>query len=235
MSSKSHLNPEVALLAVAERATRQVRDGDVLGLGSGSTVARFAKVLGERVKKDKLDVCVVPSSMQAWILARENGLEFLPDSAHCPNSIDIAVDGADQVATKTRSMIKGGGGQLLREKIVLASSRRTFILVQRAKVVERLSRSVPIEVVQFALETVQEKLKRDFDAKAVLRKLDKGYPYYTESGNVILDAEFRGEVKDPKSLEATVKGIPGVVEVGVFNCKVDKFFIGNQDGSVEAI
>ncbi len=223
------------MLAAAQRAARQVREGDVLGLGSGSAVAVFAKALAERVKKEKLEVFVVPSSMQAWILASENGLAFLPDSAHCPKSLDIGVDGADQIATRTRSMVKGGGGQLLREKIILSSSRRTFILVQKAKVVERLNRPVPVEVVQFALETVREKLKRNFGGRAILRKLEKGYPYYTESGNVILDTQFEGEVEDPKNLEALVKAIPGVVEMGVFNCKVDRFFIGNQDGSVEAL
>lgn len=223
------------MLAAAQRAAKQVREGDVLGLGSGSAVAVFAKALGERVKKEKLEVFVVPSSMQAWILAGDNGLALLPDSAHCPKSLDIAVDGADQVATRTRSMVKGGGGQLLREKIVLSSSRRAFILVQKTKVVERLNRPVPVEVVQFALETVREKLKRNFRGRAILRKLEKGYPYYTESGNVILDTKFEGEVEDPKNLEALVKAIPGVVEVGIFNCKIDKFFVGNQDGSVEAV
>ncbi len=223
------------MLTVAQRASRQVRDGDVLGLGSGSAVAIFARALGGRVKKEKLRVSIVPSSLQAWGLASENGLAFASDSAHCPKVLDIAVDGADQVASRTRSMIKGGGGQLLREKIILSASRRIFILVQRAKVVERLGGPVPIEVMQFAIETARERLKRNFGAKADLRKLGKGYPYYTESGNVILDAQFKEEVEDPRSLETLLKSIPGVVEVGVFNCRVDKFFVGNQDGSVEAV
>ncbi len=232
--SSSDSSLEKALIAVAQKAAKQVRDGEVLGLGSGSTVARFARALGDRIKKNNLNVLIVPSSMQAWMLARENKLKFHPDSAHCPKILDLAVDGADQIATKSRAMIKGGGGQLLREKIILSSSRRVFILVDSSKVVRKLSRSVPIEVVQFALESVQEKLEREFNSKPALRKLDKGYPYYTESGNVILDAQF-GEVDHPKELEVSVKELPGVVEVGIFNCKVDRFFIGNQDGSAETL
>jgi ribose 5-phosphate isomerase A len=232
--SSSVSNRERAIFGVAKKAARFIKDGDVLGLGSGSTVARFAKFLGERVREEELDVFVVPSSMQAWTLARQNELKLYQDSAHCPRTIDLAIDGADQISTKTRAMIKGGGGQLLKEKIILSSSKRNLILVDDSKLSNKLNRSVPIEVHQFALEPVKRMLKTNFESEPKLRVLDKGYPYFTESGNVIVDTDF-GEIDDPKTLEVSTKRMPGVIEVGIFNCKVDKFLVGNQRGFVEEL
>jgi ribose 5-phosphate isomerase A len=218
--------------AVAEK---HIKSGMVLGLGSGSAVKEFAKALGELVRKGNLkDVSIVPSSMQAWLLAKENLLPLIADSAHCPPSLDTTVDGADQISLHARSMIKGGGGALLREKIILSSSKHSFILVDSSKIAQNLNRGVPIEVVQFAAESVQEKLVKDLKAKVTLRKLDKGYPFFTESGNIIIDCQFRREIQEPVELEQGLKALPGVVEVGIFNCKVDKFYVGNQDGSFKS-
>ncbi len=223
------------ILAGKPVAENHVKNDMVLGLGSGSAVAKFAKALGESVRKGSLkDLAIVPSSMQAWLLARENCLPLFADSAHCPRTLDAAVDGADEIALASRSMIKGGGGALLREKIILSSAKHSYILVDSTKVVEMLNRSVPIEVVQFAVSTVQEKLKGEFKAETVLRKLDKGYPFFTESGNIVLDCKFGERIRDPLKLEQQLKSIPGVMEVGVFNCKIDKFYVGGQDGSLES-
>lgn len=218
---------------MAENAASYMSGSDVLGLGSGSTVAVFAKALGKRVKNESMQIKVVPSSMQSWLLAKENGLLIVEDSAHCPPSIDVAVDGADQISLSTRAMIKGGGGALLKEKVIIESAEKCLILADESKFVHQLSRSVPVESTQFSVLSVERKLVGGLGLMAELRKLDKGYPYYTESGNVILDCKFKGPIGDPVGLESKIKSIPGVVEVGIFNCKVDKFYKANHDGSFE--
>jgi ribose 5-phosphate isomerase A len=223
------------VLAAKAIAEDHIESGMVLGLGSGSAVAKFAKALGELIKNGKLkDLSIVPSSMQSWLLAKENSIPISKDSAHCPPALDATVDGADQISLKTRAMVKGGGGALLREKIILSSSSHSYILADSSKIVEKLNHSVPIEIVQFAAESVQEKLVRGFKAKPVLRKLDKGYPYFTESGNVILDSQFGHKVEDPLKLEQEIKALAGVIEVGIFNCKIDRFYVGNEDGSYDS-
>lgn len=206
----------------------------VLGLGSGSTVAYFARALGELNSKSQLNVKVVPSSMQAWLLARENQLVLHEDSARCPAHIDVAVDGADQIDAKSRAVIKGGGGALFREKIILSTAKKRFILGDEKKFVGILSRSVPVEVSQFAMSSVEGKIRADLNAEPTLRKLDKGYPFFTENGNVILDCLFSGGIEDPKTLEREIKMIPGVVEAGIFNIPIERFYKGNQDGSFES-
>jgi ribose 5-phosphate isomerase A len=232
MSNSSRL--EQAMEKAAEKVvSSHVKEGELLGLGSGSAVSKFAKVLGQAVRKERLKVSVVPSSMQAWLLAKENGLTLASDSSHFPESTDIAVDGADQVSIENRSMIKGGGGALLREKVILSSSKRSYILVDSTKVVSKLDKPVPVEVFQFAVESVSRKLRKDLNAESNLRKLEKGYPYFTESGNVILDCKFGPPISETRDLERSIKSVPGVVEAGLFNCAVERFYVGNQDGSVE--
>lgn len=218
-----------------EVVQKHIKSGMVLGLGSGSAVARFARALGEEIRAGNLEqISIVPSSMQAFLLARENSLPLCADTAHCPAYLDIAVDGADQVSFATRSMIKGGGGALLREKIILSSSKHSFILIDSSKVAQKLNRSVPVEVVQFAIDSAQEIIRKEHKAEIVLRKLEKGYPFYTESGNLILDCQFNEPIQDPVKVEKSLKGIPGVVEAGVFNCRVNRFYVGTEDGQVES-
>ncbi len=219
----------------AHAAENLLKNGDTLGLGSGSAVARFAKALGERVKKEALKISVIPSSMQSFLLASENGLEFSKDTAHCPETIDVAVDGADQISLPTRSMIKGGGGALLKEKIIIAASKKCYILGDDSKFVDALLRSVPVEVTQFSYLSTGSMIRRKYGAETVLRKLEKGYPYYTESGNVILDCQLKSAIADPKILEREIKSIPGVVECGIFNEKVEAFYRANRDGSFDSL
>ncbi len=226
---------EISFLKIAREISAQINRGDVLGLGSGSTVARFANVLGNRVSEESLKISVIPSSMQAWLLAQENRLSTEYDFAHCPAEIDLAVDGADQIGVANRSMIKGGGGALLREKIILSSAKKSYILGDWKKFVRKLDRSVPVEVIQFASFNLEQKIRKNFGAKAELRKLDKGYPFYTESGNIILDCQFSDPIEDPVRLEKELKLLPGVVEVGVFNSKIDRFYKAKDDESFEII
>ncbi len=224
------------VLAARAVVENHIRSQMVLGLGSGSAVAKFAEALGKAVTEGKLnDVIIVPSSMQAWLLAKRHSLS-LSDSAHCPSSLDVTVDGADQIALPSRAMIKGGGGALLREKILLSVSEQSYILADSSKVKEEsyLDRAVPVEVLPFALDSIRDHLKEEFEAEPVLRTLEKGYPYFTESGNVILDCKFSRKIEDPANLELSIKNLAGVIEVGIFNCKVDKFYVGSPDGSFKA-
>lgn len=226
---------ELAFDRMAEAITQEISDGDVLGLGSGLAVSKFAKALGRRLKAEPIKIEVVPSSMQSFLLAKENGLSLARDTARCPESIDIVVDGADQISLSPRAMIKGGGGALLKEKILISASKKTMILGDHTKYVKKLSRSVPVEVAQFAYVSVEAEIKRKFGADPILRKLDKGYPYYTESGNIILDCQFREEISSPRDLEREVKMIPGVLECGIFNTEVERFYRANQDGTFDAL
>jgi ribose 5-phosphate isomerase A len=228
-------NLDSAFEKMAESISQEIGSEDLLGLGSGSAVSRFAKALGKRVKSESLAVRVVPSSMQSFLLASENGLDFAKDTARCPEEIDVVVDGADQISLSPRSMIKGGGGALLKEKILISASKRTLILGDQGKYVKKLNRSVPIEVTQFSFLRTSSEIKRKFGAETVLRKLDKGYPYYTESGNVIIDCQFKDEISAPRDLERELKLIPGVVECGIFNSEVDRFYRANQDGSFDVL
>jgi ribose 5-phosphate isomerase A len=233
MSSTGNL--ETAFERMAEAVTRDVSNEEILGLGSGSAVARFAKSLGRRIKSEGLNIQVVPSSMQSYLLARENGLELFRDTARCPETIDVVVDGADQISLSPRSMIKGGGGALLKEKILISASKKTMILADHTKFVKRLYRSVPVELTQFAYIPVAGEIRRKFGADPALRKLDKGYPYYSESGNIIVDCQFPEEISSPRDLERELKMIPGVVECGLFNSEVERFYKANEDGSFDAL
>ncbi len=216
-------------------AQNLVPNSCVLGLGSGSSVARFAKALGQRAKKESLRVAVVPSSMQSWLLAMENDLTLVNDSGHCPPSIDIAVDGADEISIATRSMIKGGGGALLKEKIIFAAAKKCYVLADESKYVQKLERSVPVEVTQFSALSVEHKIRGQLGAEPNMRKLEKGYPFFTESGNVILDCQFGRSISDPAGLEVRLKSIAGVVEVGIFNNPVEMFYKANHDGTFETL
>ncbi len=221
---------------IASTAANQVESRSTVGLGSGSAVAGFAKALSSRISSGKLEtISIIPSSMQAWMLAKENSLPLHVDSAHCPENIDIAVDGADQVASISRAMIKGGGGALLREKVILNSAKKSFILIDSSKIAEKLSRSVPIEVLPFALQAVSESMKKDWNAQPMLRRLEKGYPFFTESGNVIIDVQMKEPIENPKVMEGALKLIPGVLEVGIFNSEVKKFYVALPDGSTSSI
>ena len=173
--------------------------------------------------------------MQSFMLARDSGLDLAKDSGRCPESIDVVVDGADQISLSTRSMIKGGGGALLKEKILISASKRCYILADQSKYVKKLDRSVPVEVVQFSYLTTSSEIRRKFGANPVLRKLEKGYPYYSESGNIILDCQFPSEISIPRNSEKEIKMIPGVVECGLFNTEVEKFFRANQDGTFDTL
>lgn len=172
----------------------------------------------------------VPTSLQIKVEAEKIGLQFA-DESRVPD-IDLVFDGADQIDSKF-NMIKGGGGALLREKILISSAKKVVIIADESKFVQSFSRSVPIEVHPMARTAVAKKLK-EMGGQPALRTLDKGYPFVTENGNVILDTTFAA-IPDPARMEMDLKNIAGVLEVGIFTRRADAYYKAKNDGTFEII
>ena len=219
-----------ALQSMALKAVSHVKDNTIIGLGSGSTVSVFVKTLAKHVKANKLDISVIPTSLQIKLEAEAFGFK-IADETLIP-STGIVFDGADQIDAKF-NMIKGGGGALLREKVLIHASKQTVILADESKYVSVLSRAVPIEVMPYARTYVFERLKR-MGAEPNMRSLDKGYPFITENGNLILDTSFR-KINDVAKMELELKNIPGVMEVGLFSKHANRYYKAKKDGNVEVL
>ena len=196
----------------AEAALERVRDGMVLGLGTGSTAAFMVEALGRRVQGG-LDIVGIPTSERTAAHATALGIRLVDFSTH--PRIDLTIDGADEVHTGTLDLIKGLGGALLREKIVAAASARMTVIVDASKLASELGRTVrvPVEVVPFGWQSTAGQL-RDAGADAILRCGPDG-PFHTDGGNLILDCAFAG-IPDPGALAGRLKAITGVVETGLF-------------------
>ena len=201
----------------AEHAIKHVESGMKLGLGTGSTAAKFVELLGARVKTG-FDVICVPTSEATRALAASLGIR-LSTLDETP-FLDLTVDGADEMDGELR-LIKGGGGALLREKIVAVASGRVIIIADHTKRVETLGAfALPIEVVPFGLTATRSliaSLARDCgcDGEITVRKGQGGALFVTDNGNHILDCAF-GIIDDPDALDDSLKLVPGVVENGLF-------------------
>ena len=201
----------------AARALEQVRDGMKLGLGTGSTARHFVELLGERVKAG-LRVVGVPTSEATRADAERCGIPLttLDELDH----LDLTVDGADEI-DPSLNLIKGGGGALLREKIVAAASDRMIVIADDTKWVQTLGRfPLPVEVIPFGLAATRRSLARAFAAcgtggELQLRRDKQGHAFVTDGGHWILDAHL-GAIPDPRSLADALAAIPGVVEHGLF-------------------
>jgi ribose 5-phosphate isomerase A len=212
------------------RAAELVRDGMRLGLGTGSTVHFSIVRLSERIRSEKLDVRCVPTSLDTERKARALAIPLA--TLDEVDGLDLTIDGADEIDTAF-DMIKGGGGALLREKVVASISRRMAIVVGANKVVRRLGTTVPlpVEVVPFAQAPVERALARLGCAPSL--RLAEGRPYSTDNGNLILDCHFAQGIADPAGLEKRIAAIPGVVESGLFVGLAHALFIGREDGTCE--
>ncbi len=213
----------------ALEAVRHVKDGFVVGLGSGSTAAFAIEAIGERIKHEKLHVMGIPTSYQAFLLAVECGIPITTLDEH--PQIDLTIDGADQI-TPELNLIKGMGAAMAREKIVAAASKLNIIIADDKKKVKLLgenNQAVPIEVLPFAISLTKRKII-EAGGKPVLRE-GKGKlgPVITDNGNAILDSYF-GEIAKPAELAIKVKMIPGVVETGFFVGLTDIVYLGNATG-----
>ena len=206
-------------------AIKHVKDGFVVGLGSGSTAAYAIEALGEKLKREKLSLLAVPTSYQAFLLAVNCGIAVTTLDEH--PVIDVTIDGADQIDAKL-NLIKGMGAALTREKIVASASKMNIIIADESKKVRVLGEKghpVPVEVLPFAITTVKRRIEA-VGGKAVLRE-GKGKlgPVITDNGNAVIDASF-GPIGNAAELEKKLKMIPGVVETGLFIGLADIVYVG---------
>src|SRR5215467_15988918 len=199
-------------LHAAQRALELVRSGMTLGLGSGSTATLWIKLLGEQVRDQGLKIRAIASSEDSEHLGRSYGIPFLTFE-EC-RSLDLTVDGADEIAPGL-ALIKGGGGKLLREKIVASASKRFVIVADESKVVEKLGRfPLPVEVIPMSAPLVMDSLKKIGFTPKIRMKSD-GTQYITDEGNLILDCSGQ-LIEDADTIAAKIDSITGVVEHGLF-------------------
>ena len=212
----------------AHRAVNFVDSGMVVGLGTGSTTEFAVRRIAERLKSGDLkNIVGIPTSIRTQKLAAELkiplcGLDDQPD-------IDVTIDGADEVDPEL-NLIKGGGGALLREKVVAQASRRNIIIVDESKFSPCLGThwALPIEVIPFAVKT-EENFIKSLGASVTLRTDAKGQPYKTDQNNFILDADF-GEMADPGGIAAGLNGRAGIVEHGLFLGLASDVILAAEDG-----
>ena len=212
----------------AEAAVREIRDGMLVGLGTGSTAAHAIAAIGAMVAGG-LEIDAVATSRASEVLAAKHGIPLLDfeDVA----AVDLTIDGADEIDPQCRA-IKGAGGAMLREKVVAAASARMIVIADASKRVARLgSAPVPVEVIPFARSFVTTALER-LDARTTLRRTGAD-PYLTDQHNIVIDCAF-GDLEDPERLAAALAAIPGVAGHGLFLGEVDAAYIAS-DGKIDRL
>lgn len=213
----------------AEKAVEYVQNGMIVGLGTGTTAYWAIQLIGQRMK-DGLNIKGIATSLQSEQLARELQIPIITFAE--THHIDVTIDGADE-ADHNLNVIKGGGGALLREKIVGSATKLYIIIADESKLVDRLGAfSLPVEVVQFGWEMIFDKI-RNLGCRPQLRKKESE-PYITDNGNYILDCAF-GTIHDPDMLHRNLNAMPGVVENGLFLGMADMIIFGCKDGTTKAI
>jgi ribose 5-phosphate isomerase A len=218
-------NQDLEKKIASEYAVGWVRDGMIVGLGSGSTAAHAVRALARRMKSEGLMIEGIPTSKATEALARELRIPLTSFDVH--PAVDLTIDGADEIDGKLRA-IKGGGGAFLREKIVAAASKRMAVVVDSSKVVERLGREkLPLEVIPMALRLVLDEV-RSWGVEAWVRETEAGTPYVTDQGNYIVDAVF-GSFENVEQTAARLDAIPGILAHGLFLREADVLVIGRGD------
>lgn len=207
-------------------AAELVNDGQVVGLGTGSTTHYFIQRLGEKIKEEEMEILGIPTSYQSQFLARESGITMTTLDEH---NVELAVDGADEVDPQ-HNLIKGGGAAHTMEKIVDSSAEKFIVIVDDSKLVDELGAfPVPVEVIPQAFRVVAERLET-MGGKPELRMAErKDGPVITDNGNFVLDIQFQ-KISDPAALENELNTIPGVVENGLFTGIVHEVIVGTQQG-----
>jgi ribose 5-phosphate isomerase A len=225
---------------VAKRAAELVRDGQAVGLGTGSTATLFIRELGARVQRGELKIRCVASSDVSHALGLELGMD-MHTLAELPE-LDVYIDGADEVCRREGGgsgaggidLIKGGGGALLREKIVASAAREFIVVADSTKLVDVLGKfPLPVEVIQMALPLVEPRLSAlGLHPKLRMKKDDASQPFITDEGNYILDCAC-GRIEDPEVVAAEIRSIVGVVEHGLFLGMVTLALVAGEDGVQE--
>ena len=219
------MNIEQLKKIAAEKATEEVRNGMVVGLGTGSTVYYALLKLGKMVR-DGLNIIGIPTSDGTEKIAIEQGIPLSTLAVH--PTIELTIDGADEVDANL-NLIKGGGAALVREKIIANASKQILIVVDESKVscVLGTSFALPVEIVRFGWEATQREVNKICGQSDLRGGIEN--PLITDNGNYILDCHFDG-IPEPKKVELQLNNIPGVVENGIFVDRADKVIIGTPSG-----
>jgi len=218
-----------AIKALSNDALKLVKNHQTIGLGSGRAATAFVKSLSLLVKKKKLVIKCVPTSLQIKLEAEKGDLHLIDTVL---DKIDIVFDGADQI-DKGKNLMKGGGGALLRENILINAAKKVVIMSDDSKFVTNFNMGVPVEVHPLARNIVTKYISK-IGGKPKIRTLERGYPFITENGNIILDCNF-GVIKKPKLLQEKIKKISGVLEVGIFTRKPDVIYKARSTGKFDVI
>ena len=217
---------------VADAAIKEVEDGMIVGLGSGSTAALMIKSLAGEIRSGKLkNIRGVPTSFQSEVLALELNIPLI-DLASV-SQIDLAIDGADEVDPDFQ-LIKGGGACHVREKLVASKANKFLIVVDETKLVENLNKvfPLPVEVLPSAWNQVKDVINEMSGVSSLRMATKKAGPVVTDQGNLILDVLFNNGIKDPKDLEVRINNIPGVLENGLFIDLTDKVLVGKIENNI---
>ncbi len=210
---------------VGEKAAEYVKDGMTVGLGTGSTVKWTILKLGEMVA-DGLRIRAVPTSVSTEILAKEHNIPLIDFSE--VTELDLTIDGADEIDPYF-NLIKGGGGALLREKLVAAASKQFIVVADETKLVEKLGNfPLPIEIVQFGWEITRNRIAK-LGMKPT-RRLKANEPFISDNGNLILDCRC-GDIDNPADLHARIKSLVGVVETGLFIGMTETVIVAGAEGA----
>ena len=219
-----------AIKALSNNALKFVKDDYIVGLGSGRAATVLVKSLAKLIKIKNYKIKGVPTSLQIKLIAEK--LEIPLVEADQVDQIDVVFDGADQIDSQ-KYVIKGGGGALLRENILFSLAKKVVVMADKTKFVKNFTRTVPVEIHPLARNSVILSMKK-LGGTAQLRSLDRGYPFFTENGNIILDCDF-GTIKNPKVLTQKIKGTTGVLESGIFLKKPDVIYKAKANGKFDII
>ena len=219
-----------AMEALSSDALKLIKNNQVIGLGSGRAATSLVKSLAKLIKLKNYNIRGIPTSLQIKLVAENAGIELIESDQ--VNHIDIVFDGADQIDSQ-KYVIKGGGGALLRENILFSLADKVVVMADKTKFVKNFTRTVPIEIHPLARNAIVNSIKK-LGGESKIRSLDRGYPFFTENGNIILDCDF-GTIKNPKTLTQKIKQIPGVLESGIFLKKPDIIYKAKTNGKFEII
>lgn len=219
-----------AISALSNDALKLIKDDYVIGLGSGRASTVLVRSLAKLIKLKNYNIVGVPTSLQIKLIAEEGGIPLV--NADQVEHIDIVFDGADQIDSQ-KYVIKGGGGALLRENILFSLAKKVVVMADNTKFVKKFTRTVPVEIHPLARTSVSHSIKK-IGGNAKLRILDRGYPFFTENGNIILDCDF-GVIDNPRNLTQKIKQTVGVLESGIFLRKPDIIYNAKTNGKFEIL
>jgi ribose 5-phosphate isomerase A len=224
------LSYDGAMEALSNDALKIIKNNQIIGLGSGRAATMLVKSLAKLIKLKNYNIKCIPTSLQIKLVAEKAGMQLVESDQ--VNHIDIVFDGADQINSQ-KYVIKGGGGALLRENILFSLAKKVVVMADKTKFVKNFTRTVPVEIHPLARNSVINSIKK-LGGESKIRSLDRGYTFFTENGNIILDCNF-GTIKNPKALTQKIKQTAGVLESGIFLRKPDIIYKAKTNGKFEII